>query len=103
MAVDDADLERIWSAVPLADVVRRHVELHQVGRNLVGRCPFHVEQSPGSFNVREETGHFKCFGCGVGGEVVVFVMMIEEIEFDAAAKLLATEAGIELQGLNEDI
>jgi DNA primase len=96
MTVDDAGLERIWSAVPIADVVRKHVELRPVGRNLVGRCPFHLEQSTGSFNVREDTGRFKCFGCGAGGEVVVFVMMIEKIDFAAAAQLLAAEAGIEL-------
>ena len=62
MAIADDDIERLRSTVSIVDVVGQFVALRKVGRNWVGLCPFHAEKTP-SFNVREETGRYKCFGC----------------------------------------
>jgi DNA primase len=96
MAIVDEDIERVREASPLAEVVQQYVALRRVGRNWVGLCPFHAERS-GSFNVREETGRYKCFGCGAGGDVFRFVQEIEHLEFVAAVELLAGRAGIQLR------
>lgn len=95
MAIVEEDIERLRSTVSIADVVQQYVGLRRVGRNWVGLCPFHAERS-GSFNVREETGRYRCFGCGAAGDVFKFVQEIEHVDFVTAVEQLATKAGIQL-------
>lgn len=95
MAISDDDIERIRSTVSIVDVVGQHVQLKRVGRNWVGLCPFHAEKTP-SFNVREETGRYRCFGCGQAGDVFSFVQEIEHVDFVAAVEQLASRAGMTL-------
>jgi len=95
VAIADDDIERVRDAVSIVDVVQSHVQLRRVGRNFVGLCPFHAEKS-GSFNVREETKRYKCFGCGASGDVFKFVQEIEHLDFVAAVEHLASRAGITL-------
>ena len=96
MAIVEEDLERLRATVSISDVVQQYVALRRVGRNWVGLCPFHAERSP-SFNVREETGRYKCFGCGAAGDVFTFVQEIEHVDFVNAVEQLAAKAGIQLQ------
>ncbi len=96
MAIVEEDLERLRVTVSISDVVQQYVALRRVGRNWVGLCPFHAERS-GSFNVREETGRYKCFGCGAAGDVFTFVQEIEHVDFVNAVEQLAAKAGIQLQ------
>ena len=95
MAIVDEDIERLRSTVSIVDVVQQYVALKRVGRNWVGLCPFHAEKT-GSFNVREETGRYKCFGCDKGGDVFTFVQEIEHLDFPGAVEHLAAKAGIQL-------
>jgi len=96
MAIHDEDIERIRSSVSIVDVVQQYVTLRRTGRNWVGLCPFHAEKS-GSFNVREETGRYKCFGCQAAGDVFTFVQEIEHVDFVASVEKLAARAGITLR------
>src|SRR3954453_17745467 len=96
MAIADEDIERIRSAVSIVDVIGQHVQLKRTGRNWLGLCPFHGERSP-SFNVREETGRYRCFGCGASGDIFTFVQEIEHVDFVSAVEQLAGKAGIELR------
>ena len=96
MAIHDEDIERVRSSVSIVDVVQQYVAMRRTGRNWVGLCPFHAEKS-GSFNVREETGRYKCFGCQAAGDVFTFVQEIEHIDFVAAVEKLANRAGITLR------
>lgn len=95
MAIAEEDIERVRAAVSIVDVVQQYVALRKTGRNWVGLCPFHAEKS-GSFNVREETARYKCFGCQAGGDVFKFVQEIEHVDFVAAVEKLAGRAGITL-------
>jgi DNA primase len=95
VAISDDDIERIRSSVSIVDVVSQHVQLRRQGRNWVGLCPFHGEKSP-SFNVREETGRYKCFGCDASGDVFTFVQNIDHTDFVGAVETLAGRAGIQL-------
>ncbi len=95
MAIADDDIERLRSTVSIVDVVGQFVSLRKVGRNWVGLCPFHAEKTP-SFNVREETGRYKCFGCDQGGDVFTFVQQHEHLDFVGAVEFLAAKAGIQL-------
>ena len=96
MAINEEDLERLRASLVLSDVVQQYVALRRVGRNWVGLCPFHAEKS-GSFNVRDETGRYKCFGCDAAGDVFKFVQEIDHVDFVAAVESLANKAGIELR------
>jgi DNA primase len=96
MAINEEDIERLRAALVLSDVVQQHVALRRVGRNWVGLCPFHAERS-GSFNVRDETGRYRCFGCGAAGDVFKFVQEIDHVDFVTAVESLANKAGIELR------
>jgi DNA primase len=95
VAIADDDIERLRSTVSIVDVVGQFVSLRKVGRNWVGLCPFHAEKTP-SFNVREETGRYKCFGCDQSGDVFTFVQQHEHLDFVGAVEFLAAKAGIQL-------
>ncbi len=95
MGIVDDDIERVRTAISIVDIVGEYVTLRRVGRSLVGLCPFHSEKS-GSFNVREDTGRFKCFGCNAGGDVFKFIQDIEHLDFVASVERLALRAGVEL-------
>ena len=95
MAIADEDIERVRAASSIVEVVQGHVALKRVGRNWVGLCPFHAEKS-GSFNVREETGRYKCFGCGASGDAFKFLQEIEHLDFVGAVERLANRANIQL-------
>jgi DNA primase len=95
MAIAEDDIERLRSTVSIVDVVGQFVSLRKVGRNWVGLCPFHAEKTP-SFNVREETGRYKCFGCDQSGDVFTFVQQHEHLDFVGAVEFLAAKAGIQL-------
>lgn len=76
-------------------VVSEYVNLKQRGRSFTGLCPFHSEKTP-SFTVSREKQLFHCFGCGAGGDVITFIMRIENLTFGAALRFLAERAGIQL-------
>jgi len=95
MGIVDDDIERLRSTVSIVDTVQQYVALKRVGRNWVGLCPFHAEKS-GSFNVTEERGRYKCFGCDKGGDVFTFIQEIEHLDFPGAVEHLAAKAGIAL-------
>jgi len=96
MAIVEEDIERVRTTLAIADVVQPYVALRRVGRNWVGLCPFHAEKT-GSFNVRDETGRYRCFGCGKAGDMFTFVQEIEHIDFVAAVERLAAKAGVQLR------
>lgn len=77
----------------ISEIASSYMQLKRRGRNLVGLCPFHGEKTP-SFNIYAENGSFYCFGCGAGGDVITFVMKIENLDYMEAVKFLAQRAGM---------
>ena len=94
MRTSEDIVERVRNATSIVDVVSEHVRLRKRGRNHIGLCPFHSEKTP-SFNVLEDKGIFKCFGCGEAGDVFTFVMKIEGLTFPETLEKLAKQAGID--------
>ena len=95
MTIPAAFLDELRARVGLAAVVGRRVKLTRSGREMKGCCPFHNEKSP-SFFVNEDKGFYHCFGCGVHGDVIRFVVEQEGLSFRDAVASLALEAGLEM-------
>ena len=88
---DSSVIEEIKANINIVDVISGYVALKRHGRNYFGLCPFHNEKSP-SFSVSESKQIFHCFGCGVGGDALGFLMKIENITFKEAIEILAEKA-----------
>ncbi len=93
MPLPTAFIEELKMRNPLEEVVSRYVVLKRAGSNMVGLCPFHSEKSP-SFTLYGE--HFHCFGCSSGGDVITFIMRIENLEYMDAVRYLADRSGMTL-------
>ena len=88
-------IEEIKGNIDIVDIISQYVLLKRKGRNYFGLCPFHNEKSP-SFSVSEDIQIFHCFGCGAGGDALVFLQKIENINFNEALEILADRANITL-------
>jgi DNA primase len=88
-------VDQLKSSIDIVKVVGEYVRLKRMGSTgrYVGLCPFHQEKT-GSFNVHQTKQFYKCFGCGVGGDVLDFVMEIDGLTFPEALKQLAERNGI---------
>ncbi len=95
MPRNDEFLYRLRSANPIETVMGGYVHMIRRGRNYVCSCPFHSEKTP-SCTVFTDTQSFYCFGCGSGGDVITFIMKIENLDFTEAVKLLAQRSGLEV-------
>ncbi|NIJ13092.1 DNA primase [Saccharomonospora amisosensis] len=94
--IRESDIAQVRERSRIDDVVGEYVALRRAGGGaLKGLCPFHEEKTP-SFNVRPTHGTFHCFGCGVGGDVIKFVMQIEHLGFVEAVERLADQVGVHL-------
>ena len=87
--------EEVRAAADIVKIVGEYVKLRKAGVNLVGLCPFHQEKTP-SFAVHPVKQIFHCFGCGVGGNVFKFLMLIENLSFPEALQRVAEKAGVKL-------
>ncbi len=95
MAIPHEAIEEIKYRNDIEYVISQYVTLKRRGKNLVGLCPFHSEKTP-SFTVYPENGSFYCFGCGVGGDVITFTGLIENLDYVESVKLLAEKSGVTL-------
>ncbi len=95
MPLPDGFLQELKLRNDMTEVASSYVSLKRRGRNMVGLCPFHGEKTP-SFNIYTENGSFYCFGCGVGGDVITFIMKIENLDYIDAVKFLAQRAGLDM-------
>jgi DNA primase len=87
--------EQLKSSIDIVTVIGEYVRLKRQGSTgrYLGLCPFHQEKTP-SFNVNQTRQFYKCFGCGVAGDALKFVMEIDGLTFPEAIKLLAERNGI---------
>lgn len=87
-------VEQLKSSVRIETVIGEYVRLRRSGPSrYMGLCPFHNEKSP-SFTVHVVHQFYKCFSCGVSGDVIKFVMEKEGLSFYEALKSLAERYGI---------
>ena len=88
-----AFVQDLLTRVDIVEIVGRHVDLKKAGVNHKGLCPFHGEKSP-SFTVSAARQTYHCFGCGVHGNAVGFLMEHLGVGFPDAVRDLAQQAGM---------
>ncbi|MGB0494814.1 MAG: DNA primase [Kangiellaceae bacterium] len=89
-------INELLARVDIVDVIERRINLKKTGKNYSACCPFHNEKTP-SFSVSPDKQFFYCFGCGVSGNALTFIMEYEGQEFVASIEDLAQSAGMEVQ------
>jgi DNA primase len=93
MSIPDTFLQEIKFRCDIETVVSKYVNLKKNGKSLKGLCPFHSEKTP-SFLVQSDEQYFHCFGCGAGGDVISFIMKIENLDYIEALRFLSEQAGL---------
>lgn len=86
-------IQDLLARVDIADVIGRYVKLKKSGANHMGLCPFHGEKSP-SFAVSPSRQTYHCFGCGVHGNAIGFLMEHSGMGFVDAVHDLAQQVGL---------
>ena len=87
--IDNASIESLKNSIDIIDVVGSFIELRKAGANYKANCPFHGEKTP-SFVVSPSKQIYHCFGCGVGGDSIKFVMELEKLSYPEAIEKLAS-------------
>ena len=96
VSLKDGEIEELKSHADIHTIVSGYVNLKKTGKNYSGLCPFHKEKTP-SFTVDTRKQLFHCFGCGEGGDVISFIMKIENLDFIEAVELLAKKVNYNLK------
>ncbi|MCX6797930.1 MAG: DNA primase [Candidatus Falkowbacteria bacterium] len=91
-----SQVEDIKARLDIVELIREYITVKAVGANFQALCPFHHEKTP-SFVISPEKQIWHCFGCGRGGDVLSFVMEMENLGFGETLRLLAPKAGITLR------
>ncbi|HEY5586261.1 MAG TPA: DNA primase [Ruminiclostridium sp.] len=95
-------IEEIRVNNDIVDVISEYVKLDKKGKSYFGKCPFHNEKTA-SFSVEPVKQIFHCFGCSKGGNVIHFIMAIENLDFPEALQLLADRAKIQIPEMSDGI
>ena len=91
-----SQVDQVRAAADIVKIVGDYVKLRKSGANYVGLCPFHQEKTA-SFNVHPVKQIFHCFGCGVGGDVFKFVMLMDNLPFPEALRRIAEKVGVHIE------
>ncbi len=93
-------IENLKSHLDVVDIISQFIELKKSGANFKACCPFHGEDTP-SFVVSPQKQIYHCFGCGVGGDSIKFVMEYEKLSYPEAIEKLASMSNVSLQYDND--
>ncbi len=92
----DTTKSAIKNAIDIVALVGEYLPLRRVGTKYKALCQWHNDHNP-SLEINPERQSFKCWSCGVGGDIFDFVMKIEHVDFPEALRMLADRAGIKLE------
>ncbi|WP_394141082.1 DNA primase [Vibrio chagasii] len=88
-------IDDLLARLDIVDIIDARVKLKKKGKNYGACCPFHNEKTP-SFSVSQEKQFYHCFGCGVHGNAIDFIMEFERLEFVEAIEELASFLGLDV-------
>ena len=82
-------IENLKNHLDVVDVISQFIEIKKAGANFKACCPFHGENTP-SFVISPAKQIYHCFGCGVGGDSIKFVMEYEKLSYPETIEKLAS-------------
>ena len=88
-------IDQILDRADIVEIVSEYLPLKKAGRNFRACCPFHNEKTP-SFVVSADKQIYHCFGCSAGGNVIGFVMALENLSFPEAIRMVGEKIGVEV-------
>ncbi len=88
-------IDELKSRSDIISVISQYVPLVKKGSKYFCCCPFHNEKTP-SMCVNTDGQYYHCFGCGVSGDVITFIMEMESLDYVEAVKFLAERANLTL-------
>lgn len=92
--IPEAEIERLKNEVAVERLIEgAGIELKRAGRDWLGCCPFH-EDDTASLVVTPAKNLWHCFGCGVGGGPIDWVMKKNGISFRHAVELLRADPAV---------
>lgn len=95
MTIPASFIQELIARADVVEIVGRYVPLKKAGANFMGLCPFHGEKSP-SFSVSPTKQFYHCFGCGVHGNAIGFLMDHAGMGFVEAVHDLAGQYGLQV-------
>ncbi len=98
--ITDQFIEQVKNSLDLVELASEYLELERSGKNYRALCPFHQEDTP-SFTINPREQFFYCFGCGEGGDIISFVMNMDNLSFREALMTLTERAGMEMPAASE--
>ncbi len=93
--IPPAFLHDLLARTDIVEIVGRTVQLKKAGATHKGLCPFHGEKTP-SFTVSASRQTYHCFGCGVHGNAIGFLIEQSGLSFIDAVKDLAQQVGMQV-------
>ena len=88
-------IDELLTRTDIVELIDSRVQLKKAGREYKACCPFHNEKTP-SFTVSQVKQFYHCFGCGMHGTAITFLMDYEHMDFVEAVEELAHRAGLEV-------
>ncbi len=89
--IPESEIERLKSEVEVVGLVEAAgIELKRGGKDLLGCCPFH-EDDTASLVVTPAKNLWHCFGCGIGGGPIDWVIKRNGVSFRHAVELLRAD------------
>lgn len=95
MHVSQLLINELLIKTDIVDLIRTKINLKKSGKDYFARCPFHDEKTP-SFTVSPEKQFFYCFGCGIHGNVIDFLINYDHLSFIESLEVLSYQAGIKI-------
>ncbi|MBM3699366.1 MAG: DNA primase [Actinobacteria bacterium] len=95
-SLKEGEIEELKSRADIQTIIAGYVNLKKAGKNFTGLCPFHKEKTP-SFTVDARKQLYHCFGCSEGGDIISFIMKMENLQFLEAAEFLAKKINYSLK------
>ena len=83
-------IDELLARLDVVEVINHRVPLKKAGKDFKACCPFHNEKTP-SFTVSRPKQFYHCFGCGVSGTAITFLMEFEHLSFPEAVEELRSE------------
>ncbi len=94
--ITKTSIENLKNSIDIVDILSSFIQVKKSGANFKACCPFHGEKTP-SFVISPSKQIYHCFGCGVGGDAIKFIMEFEKLTYPEAIEKLAMISNFSLE------